>query len=279
MKAVYPLLFLVLALQSLYPENSRISLDRHLDWREGALIIDARMDLGSAPLVPTTRYQAEVEIARELPALFMDSVVDITLNSLNTVGERIKEREDLYRNLHNLASEGKKQFANLSRDVRQVHVRYYFSFFGEKGLITPFIEHSRAFPIKKYLGFEPSRTFTGLVIFAQGLYPAHGKRGSERITPSLFLKLYDEDMNLILSSEMCEPETLMKWGMAAYIDSVDYKENYERIGAFPLKTMARGVFGKNSTDILIPNDIARKLLCREGNHKLLKQGRILIIID
>jgi hypothetical protein len=43
--------------------------------------------------------------------------------------------------------------------------------------------------------------------------------------------------------------------------------------------MARGVFGRNATDLLLPREAARQLLSREGNRQLLREGRILIILD
>lgn len=292
-KFILSALFFVLIQSALFAEIETISRKKSVNWHKGVLIIDVRMDINNQmKLLPKSRYLAEKEIERVLPALFIEAILDIPIDSFQTIGERIKGNEAFFRELNDLALSGsRKQFAYLSQDMKQVHVRYEFPFFGDRGLITPFIEHSRPYPIKRVLGFVPSRSFTGLVIYAgsgkdnsnvgeagKG-YPAYGKNVKERIKPCFFPKLYDEDMNLILNPEMCEPEYLMKWGMVAYTDSVDEKAHLERIGVFPLRTMARGVFGKNSTDILIPNDIARKLLSREGNHELLKKGRILIIID
>ncbi|MBA7607324.1 hypothetical protein ES703_14483 [subsurface metagenome] len=275
------LFFLSTAALAVYTETDQLSLAKRLDWQDGALSLDIRLDIPPEErILPKTRYLAESSVQQRLPALFIESVLDILVDSLSTVGERIRGDEALLQELIDLALGGsKKHFAYFSRDFRQIHIRYEFPFFGDQGLITPFIEHTRPFPMRRFLGFEPSRAYTGLVIFAKGLFPAHGKRGTERINAAFFPRLYDEEMNLILSAEMCEPESLKKWGLAGYTDSVDVDRFEERVGLFPLKTMARGVFGKNSTDILIPNDVARKLLSREANHNLLSQGRILIILD
>ena len=82
---------------------------------------------------------------------------------------------------------------------------------------------------------------------------------------------------------MCDPEALKRWGgVAAYEYSADeatLKANEERVGVLPLRTMARGVFGRNATDILLSADAARQLLSREQNRALLREGRILIILD
>ena len=125
----------------------------------------------------------------------------------------------------------------------------------------------------------PTRNFSGLVIYAKGELPAHGKDAREAVRPAVFPKLYDEDMNLLLSVQMCDPAYLEKWGMAAYTDSEAGSAFLERIGAVPLRTVARGVFGINSTDLLLPSDAVQRLLVREANQTMLRQGRVLIVID
>ncbi len=273
------LLFLILSF--LFAEGEELIREKRLNWEEGLLIIDIRVNLEQrdGKSIPDARYLAEQRIEKLLPALFLESLLDIPIDSYYTMGEKIKEREDLFHRVYALAPVGKKQFGYLSRDMRQVHVRYEFPFFGEQGLIVPFIEHTFPYPLRKSLVFEPSRSFTGLVIYAAGGYPAYGKKGMERIKPAFFPRLYDEGMNLVFSSANCDPEYLKRWGMVAYTHSVDESPFLERVGVFPLRTMARAVYGKNSTDIILPNDAARKLLSRKANHDLLKQGRILIILD
>ena len=298
MKRISATFFLLfLSVSSLFAEGEELIREKKLNWEEGFLIIDIRVNLEQrdGKSIPDARYLAEQRIEKLLPALFLESLLDIPIDSYYTMGEKIKEREDLFHRVYALAPVGKKQFGYLSRDMRQVHVRYEFPFFGEQGLIVPFIEHTFPYPLRKSLVFEPSRSFTGLVIYAAGGsegprtetgsslpgggYPAYGKKGMERIKPAFFPRLYDEGMNLFFSSANCDPEYLKRWGMVAYTHSVDESPFLERVGVFPLRTMARAVYGKNSTDIILPNDTARKLLSRKANHDLLKQGRILIILD
>jgi hypothetical protein len=133
--------------------------------------------------------------------------------------------------------------------------------------------------VERRLGFVPSRNFTGLVIYAGGELPAHGKDIRQQVRPAVFPTLYDEDMNPVLSVEMCEPTYLRRWGMVAYAESEDDSLLLERIGAAPLRTVARGVFGINATDLLLPKEAVDRLLVREANRELLSQGRILIVID
>jgi hypothetical protein len=53
----------------------------------------------------------------------------------------------------------------------------------------------------------------------------------------------------------------------------------DRVGELPLLTKARGVFGRNATDLLLSAEVARQLLSRQHNRELLREGKILIILD
>jgi hypothetical protein len=66
--------------------------------------------------------------------------------------------------------------------------------------------------------------------------------------------------------------------MVAYSETETHSDLLERIGAAPLRTVARGVFGINGTDLLLPGEAVDRLLVREANRELLSQGRVLIVI-
>jgi hypothetical protein len=229
---------------------------------------------------PGARFQAESRIEAALPALYIEAVQEILVDSYETVGQRLQASDVLFRSLSELAVRGaKKQPASFSKDLNRVLVQYRFPFYGPTGLIAPFVQHERPFPISRILGFVPSRTFTGLVIYARGELPSHGKPANERANPALLPRLFDEDMNPVLTPQMCDPSFLIRWGPAAYAFSDEEAPFRERIGELPLRTMARGVFGRNATDLLLSREVVRQLLTREANRRLLREGRILIILD
>jgi hypothetical protein len=99
------------------------------------------------------------------------------------------------------------------------------------------------------------------------------------LTPALFPKIYDEEMNLIMDKSMCDPDRLRDWGMIAYSDVLDLRRYSYRIGSFPLTLMAKAVFGKNSTDIIISSEAAAEILSKEENRQLLAQARIVVIYE
>jgi hypothetical protein len=253
-------------------------------WSEGAMRLEVRTSVDPAtPLSPATRFQAENRIEEALPYLFMEAIEEVPVDSHDTVGERLAGDDALFRALREQAAAGaRRESAAFARDLHAVIVVYLFPLYGEQGLTTPFVRHERAFPIPRALGFAPARAFTGLVILAQGELPSHGKDLRERARAALLPKLFDEDMNPVLSPEMCDPQALRKWGVAAYAYSGEEDALAvfrDRIGPTPLLTKARGVFGRNATDLLLSGEVARQLLSRQHNRELLRDGKILIILD
>jgi hypothetical protein len=254
-------------------------VSEQIDWVRGALILDVGLALEPAEFNPGSRFVAEREIRRLLPGLFMAAVVEIPFDSHRSIGDRLKENPELFQRLETAAmASASKRYSRVRGDLQEVEVQYGFSFYGEGGFAVPLITHSRPYPMQRRLGFVPSRDFTGLVVYARGQLPAHGKDIRQNVRPALFPKLYDEDMNLLLSVEMCDPAYLKRWGMAAYAETEQSSLLLERIGAAPLRTVARGVFGINATDLLLSSEVADRLMVREENQNMLRQGRVLIVI-
>jgi hypothetical protein len=250
------------------------------DWPDGALILDTTTPVDPGEVTPDLRYRAQRRIERLLPSLLAEAVLPLPLDSLHTVGERLEEDSRLFQALSDAAASGVVEvYSSLSRDLGEVRIRYRFPFWGPTGLASVFVTHSRAFPLQPVLGFVPTRPFSGLVIYARGELPAHGKDTRERAKPAFFPKLYDEELHLLLSAENCNPELLREGGMVAYSYSGERGADLPRIGAFPLRTVARGVFGENSTDLILSNQAVRQLLSLEANRDMLQRCRILIVLD
>ena len=97
--------------------------------------------------------------------------------------------------------------------------------------------------------------------------------------PALFPRIWDEQMNLVLEKGMCSIDALARWGMVGCVLRPDEDAATLRVGNFPLRLAARGVFGDTPTDIVIPTDGALQLLTLPENMDLLRQGKIAIVYD
>jgi hypothetical protein len=255
-----------------------ITVEHRIDWLRSQFILEATLSR-QGPLTLKTRYRAERYITDNLPVFFVEHVGNFCLDSYRLIGDYFDENGDYLERLKELALEGKKESASYSSDMKSIQVTYSFPLFGETGLISLFVSHTRPFPARKAFGFVPTKQYTGVVIYAKGEYPLFGKSDREKVRPSLFPKIFDEQMRIVIEKERCDPESLKRWGMAVYSESLDFKPFSPRVGSFPIHIMARGIFGKNNTDIIIPTESARQLLALKGNRDLLIHGRILVIVD
>ncbi|GAB1481739.1 hypothetical protein MASR2M78_05540 [Treponema sp.] len=52
----------------------------------------------------------------------------------------------------------------------------------------------------------------------------------------------------------------------------------ERVGKDPLRILARSLFGVRATDPIIDRDDALKIISSEENRRLLKEGRLVIVL-
>ncbi|MDR0383367.1 MAG: polymerase [Spirochaetaceae bacterium] len=132
----------------------------------------------------------------------------------------------------------------------------------------------------------PVAAYTGIIVIADGKLPVHGKKTFAELSPCLFPKIWDTEMNLIYDKNMAA-----EWGtdfaMARYsaLDSVFQNnpsglsdEIRKVVGVKPLRVIAREVFGINPTDPVIDRADALTILSSEANRRLLNEGRVVFIV-
>lgn len=284
-KPFLSLIILICCINYLAAQNSDMNIDMYteveINWQQGHVVIHTFNAIKTGTLsFPKARYNAELEIEENISNLFIEAIMKLNVDSYNNIEALIKTDQDFYNRLFNISDKGKKSISSVTTDLKYIKVSYVYSFYGENGLISTLVNHQIPNPIRRILGYTTSSRFSGLLIYARGDdYKEYAKDSYSAVNPALFPKIFDENMKLVLNKEMCDPEYLKQWGMVVYTDSLDEKKFTERIGTFPLRINSRGIYGKNSTDLIISTQEANKLLYTEENHQILKQGRIVIIID
>jgi hypothetical protein len=250
-------------------------------WGQGEYLLDMWSRLGSDTRnLAKNRQAAEAALEGRLEAVFLQSVVTLPLDSRETVGSRIAAAPSVLPALKRLVASAVKRRSHLAPAMEDLRLRYSFPLYGEGGLITLFAPAGKPSPFERYLGFVPAAAYTGLVVYVQGSYPAWGRQGATaHLKPCLFARIFDNDMNQVLDASLADRSLLSGWGLVAYSNDLDEAPYLERVGPNPLRTVARGVFGTGDTDIVISRDAARLLLSREENMKLLREGRVLVILD
>ena len=250
-------------------------------WKQGAVVVDIEADLAThMDSLPVARRVVEVQVAQEISSIFVQAMRGVVLDSFNTLEDAFAQEPFMVGPLADVGGNGKREISYLDKGLRVLHLRYSIPFYGPGNIVDILTRHTALNVLPTYVGSVPSAAFTGLIIYGQGQYRAWGQTDLEvRIQPCFFPKIYDEEMNLVLEKGMCDPELIARQGMVAYTDSLDESPFLDRIGLLPLRTMARGVFGKNNTDLIIPRQVGLRMLTREENRRLLREGRILVILD
>jgi hypothetical protein len=256
-----------------------LTVSRTMDWTAGSVVMEVRRDLD--PSIPSTvraKQDAETDIEARLGDFLVRAVAPLQVDSSHTLGDLLAADPALFARFSALDLGARRDQLTLSGDFSALAARYTLPLFGEGGLIAPLLVF-KATPLHRRLGYVPTRKFTGLLIYATGPLPEVGTGRTAAALPALFPRLWDEQMNLVLDRGMCSPEALARWGMAGYLLQPDEAAALTRVGHFPLRLAARGVFGDTPTDIVLPTDGARQLLTLEENRDLLREGKIAIVYD
>lgn len=272
-------LFLVLfsAADSAAAQES-VEVSHTLDWEASELRIEAEVALADTGLVlPTARQKAEELVAGELLFTFNEAIAGMAVDSLSRVSGLIGEEPGLIERINRLSRDYARTFSRISPDLTSFSLTYTYKLYPD--IVSMFIKHENPYRPPRVLEYVPTAEFTGIVIYAKGSLPVHGERKSETLKPCLFPAIFDEEMQGIYEKGMVAPETLQRWGMAAYTDVLDEAPHTERIGRSPLRILAQGIFGTNYTDLIIPVEAANRILFNPHNRRLLEEGRVLIVCD
>ena len=257
-------------------EQYDLRTDMSVSWESGDIIITTEAEIpDSEDNLTTERFRISESVDRSLTEIASDSFDGIYLDSMTTVSGFLKSHQQKMTLFDNLNYSLRKVSSSFSRDFSSVVNVYRYGIFSD--LMPILIDHDKPSPVPEIIGFEPSAPFSGIVIFASDSLPLYGESSKTTLKPAVFPRIYDENMNLVASAEMTEPEFLSRWGFAGYTDKTSADSLRDRAGLYPFYTTAVAVFGINETDILISDEAARKLLSREENRRLIREGRIIII--
>jgi hypothetical protein len=273
-----------------FSENHDVRYQVTVDWEKGVLTLQMTVPVAlDTAVFPQARGAAEKKIEEARGGFFIHALQEVRLDSSATVGEflaatgRPDGRGAYLADLEELAGRGMKLHSVVSRDFRELSVTYAYAFYGPAGVITPLVVHDRPHPLPEMPGYYPTRPFTGLVIYARGTYQAFGKNTRVSCKPALHPRIFylseRKTMEPVLDYEMVDPVVLKSTGMLSYVRSADPAAYVERAGDNPLTVTAYAIYGTEDTDIVIAEDAARRLLSSEANRRLLREGRVAVIID
>jgi hypothetical protein len=278
MKPLFSLVATLLAAAILTPASASPYLaELHLDWRQGTMVAVVEMDLVASGIrLPSGRSEAERAITRIAPDLVRNTVVSIVLDSYRTVNDSLDDGSIDPETLRDFIESGQRLDTVMSSDMARMRASYSWNLAKLAGL---YVRHTIPTALPEADRFVPTRAYTGIIIYVQGEYAVRGEHRPGRLVPSLFPRIYDDQMNLILSRNHVDPAALRARGIAAFAIGLDDPVIEFRTGDDPLRIMAYQIFGTLRTDTIITRTDALKILGDPANRELIRTGRIVFVLD
>jgi len=265
--------------------SPKFSIEPVLNWNTMEFNSTITLDMSSAGLrLPTGRTHGEELLDVEFPRIVSPYLFSIPVDSTTSIETAIQQGQFSILDMDLLVGSAKKSPAVL--DLAQNSLKRTVTV-PLTNLSALMVRHHVPASLPRPLIPQPSRDYTGLIIFAQGTLPIYGRQGSARITPCIFPKIWDSEGSLIYEKNMVIPEIAKTRGIVRYSTIGQVLQNtpsgiapelQDLVGERPLRILADKVFGKLPTDPVISKDDALVLLSSDNNRRLLQEGRVVIII-
>ena len=271
-----------------YGQKNDIRFDSScsIDWVRGKLDTQASFDLAQAGIkLPTGRYTAEETLSEAYPLLLRSYLLSIKADSNSTIKDLVEQREISFEDLDILCQEDGKITPNLSADLRRMTGKFSIPMGKISALL---VRQKRPVEAEKPLIPVLTADYTGIIIVADKVLPVHGRNAQVLLEPCLFPRIWDTNMNLVYERNMVNPDKLRETLMVSYAVSESVfrptpsgleGELAALVGPNPLRILAREVFGIYPTDPVIDREDALKILSTENNRHLLREGRVVLVLD
>jgi len=255
-----------------------------IDWQKMTFDVTVTLNLQKAGIrLPAGRSLAEALLETEFSYCIESAIMDVQADSSSTLGDLINRGELAAASFNRNTS---IQPPALSADLFAISGRAAVNL---SGIGVELVRHSRARVIHPPLIPTPVRDYTGIIIIADEELPVHGRYSSALVVPCLFPKIWDSEMNQLYARDAVDPDLLR--GETAYVLYISREsimravpsamdaDLIARVGDNPLRIMARGIFGAVPTDPIIDREDALLILSSENNRRLLREGRIVIVLE
>lgn len=248
-----------------------------IDWQASTLVVTLTQETdGSTGNAPARLHRAQQQIDREFASVLFNSLLPLRIDSTRTLEDAVRRQPDLAAEISALAERAHRGLPRPNLEMTSVTRQYTVPIFPD--LAQLFIGHRIPFRMERVIEWIPTREFSGVIIYAADPLPHRGTGNTTLLTPALLPEIFDTDLRPILEQDMLDPDSIRNWGVVAYTEDFDEDQWRNRIGAQPLRIMARETFGVVPTDIVISREDADRLLSSLENRRLLQEGRILVIV-
>ena len=260
-----------------------IGISGEVLWDRMEIKTSVSLDLASADIkLPGGRTQGEAIIEAEYLRLVRPVILNLRLDSSSSVADLVSRGAWSLLEVERFALGARTVPPALSPDLQSLQSAYTLSL---AGLSAALVRHSRPAEIPRTLSPAATAAYTGIIIIASESLPVHGRKSAALTLPCVFPKIWDTDMNLIFERNMLQTVNapMVRYASSKTIFSPGPSGLSPEIAAItgdrPLRIFARSVFGRHPTDPIIDRDDALLIISSEENRRLLREGRVLIILD
>jgi hypothetical protein len=256
-----------------------------VDWEKMAIEARVSLDLASAGIrLPTGRSQGEELIRAGYSELIRPRILSVPVDSSRTVADYVRSGDFSLFQVEDFVWKAQFRPPAHSTDLSSLNAAYRLNL---EELAAEFLNHNRPVEPPRIIAPPPAADYTGILIIAGDELPLHGTSRSALLLPCLFPKIWDTDMNLVYEKNMLEVSAgkalVLRYARKENIflpsPSGLSPEVSEVVGDRPLRIFARGGFGIRPTDPVIDRDDALLILSSENNRRLLREGRVVIVLD
>ena len=281
-------LILLFLLSPAWGQSGRHHFDtsHSIDWTLGEISSLLHFDFAASGIrLPAGRFQAEEILREAYPRQIRTFLMSIRLDSNTTIGDMVARGEVSLAELDALCRAARQVPPSLSPDLRRITGRYTVFMQTVSSLFTRHRFHYE--PLGPLVPI-PTAAYTGIIIIADNELPVHGRWTSALLEPSVFPRIWDTEMNLVYDRNMFDPALRDQRLMVNFAvpESVFRPtpsglegELAVLLGANPLRVFATGVFGVYPTDPIISRHDALRILSSENNRRLLREGRVLFVLN
>lgn len=248
-----------------------------VDWTKPAFFSTAELDISESNIVlPSGRGAAKTILESKIPLLIKDPLLSLPVDSSLKLGDTVLQDTLSLEEITNIIQDGKQSASVYSNEKDSIIINHTIKL---NDISSKLVKHS--FPYKPNSPIEKTATrkYTGIIIDARGVLPVQGEFVTSTGNPCLFPKVWNEEMELIYEKNIEYSKVAKELGIVNYHWSSDENLYRDRIGNDPLRITAKKIFGINRTDPVISKKDALKILSLDENRELLKQGRVIILLD
>lgn len=253
-----------------------ISSESSIDWTTKTFYSSLSLISQSGEVNPSARTGMVNQIKMRLPSLIKDPLLSLYVDSANRLSDIVLENTLTLEELTEIINNGYSKPAVFTTDMKGINVNHQFELEKVGSLM---VLHNTPYTSVLPIETVSSRPYTGIVIDARGILDVQGEFVESQAEPCFFPKIWDETMDLIYERNMMDPELAKERGIVTYSWSEDESLYRDIVGLDPMHISARKVYGANRTDPVISRKDALRILSIPENLQLLREGKIVILLD